>query len=89
MLACAIATTTETSTTNAVFLKPLILRLKPPLALQPHLDLVLSRTRFFFYKRSSFALLTTMTSEMRQWQSVLYHALTSAQFFAIIIWSSW
>ena len=50
MLACAIATTTETSTTNAVFLKPLILRLKPPLALQPHLDLVLSRTRFFFIR---------------------------------------
>ena len=33
----------------------------------------------------SFVLLTTMRSEMRQWQSFLYHALARAQFFAIII----
>ena len=36
-------------------------------------------------ERSSFALLTTISSEMHQWQSFLYHALASAQFFTIII----
>ena len=41
--------------------------------------------RFFCYQISSFTLLTTMNSEMRQCQSFLYRALASAQFFAIII----
>ena len=73
----AMTTTTEASTTykiNVAFSKPAILSLKPPLALRSRLDLVLSRKRFFFYLRSPCALLTTMSSEMRQWQSFLYHA---------------
>ena len=41
--------------------------------------------KVFFYQRSSFALLTTMSSELRQWQRFLYRALASALFFAIII----
>ena len=67
------------------FIKPVILCSKPPLALRSHLDLVLSCTRLFFNQRSSFAILTTMGSEMRQWQSFLYHALARAQLFAVII----
>ena len=39
----------------------------------------------YFYQISSFALLTTMSSEKGQCQSFLYHAMASAQFFAIII----
>ena len=58
VLSCT-TTTTETWTTC----KPAILCSKPPLALQCHLDLVLSCTRFFLYQISSFALLTT-SSEM-------------------------
>ena len=68
---------------NVAFLKPAILCSKPPLALRSLLHLVLSRTRFFFFfffnQRSSFALLTTMSLEMRQWQSFLYHALATGQ----------
>ena len=45
------------------------------LGLRSRLDLVLSCTRFFF---SSFVLLTSGNSEMRQWQSFLYHALARA-----------
>ena len=68
------------------FIKPVILCSKTPLALRSHLDLVLSYTRLFFKnQRSSFAILTTMGSEMRQWQSFLYHALARAQLFAVII----
>ena len=47
----AMTTTTEASTTykiNVAFSKPAILSLKPPLALRSRLDLVFSRTRFFF-----------------------------------------
>ena len=61
-------------------------------AQNPHLlcDLVWNwycLTQFFFFlnQRSSYALLTTASSEMHQWQSSLYHALASAQIFAIII----
>ena len=58
---------------NVGFLKPAILCSKALLVLICDLvwNLVLSRTRFFFffYQRSSFALLTTMRSEMHQWQS--------------------
>ena len=67
--------------TNFAFLNVAILSSKPLLALRCRLDLVFSCTGFF-YQRSSFALLTTMSSEMYQWQSFLCRALASAQFFA-------
>ena len=70
---------------NVAFLELVILVLKPPFALTSCLDLVIVLHKVFFYQRSSFALLTTMSSEMHQWQSFLYHALASAQFFALIV----
>ena len=60
--------------------------LKTPAGFAISFGLGIVSHKVFSYQRSSFALLTTMSSEMRQWQSFLYHALASAQFFAIIIY---
>ena len=56
---------------NVGFLKPVILCSKALLVLRSRLELgiVSHKVFFFFYQRSSFALLTTMRSEMHQWQS--------------------
>ena len=54
------------------FFKMVILCSKTPLALRSHLDLVLSCTRLFFNQRSSFAILTTVGSEMRQWPELMH-----------------
>ena len=89
-VACAITTTTtETSTTYK--LKCCLFRtgdfgFKAPICFNILFGLGYCLAQGFFYQRSSFALLTTMSSEMHQWQSFLYHALASAQFFVLIVW---
>ena len=81
-LACATTTTTGTSTTHKCCLfKTGYFVLKTPacFAISFALGIVSHKIFFYFYQRSSFALLTTMSLEMRQWQSFLYHALATGQ----------
>ena len=80
-LACATTSTTGTSTTHKCCLfKTGYFVLKTPACLAISFALgIVSHKIFFFYHRSSFALLTTMSLEMRQWQSFLYHALATGQ----------
>ena len=82
-LACATTTTTGTSTTHKCCLfKTGYFVLKTPacFAISFALGIVSHKISFlfFFYQRSSFALLTTRL-EMGQWQSFLYHALATGQ----------
>ena len=82
-LACAI-TTTETPTTYKFCLfKRGDFELKTPACFAMPFGLGILLHRFFLSEIIiNFALLTTMSSEMYQWQSFLCRALASAQFFS-------
>ena len=65
---------------NVAFLKPAILCSKPPLALRSRLDLVLTRTRFFFFL-SEIIICSFNNNKLRNapMAKLLCHALDTGQ----------